>query len=92
MTYQDTEHGFNVEGLDASQLPTGWQVDEHGYMTLSDTPADCWEVKAGCLIRHHLVPRRGRLHLDHLPKDCPIPADRLDKVKVTLVHTADGKS
>ena len=27
-----------------------------------------------------------------MPKDCPIPVDRLDKVKVTLVHAADGKS
>ena len=61
-------------------------------MTLSETPSDFWEIKAGCLIRHHLVPRRGRLHLEHLPKDCPVPADRLDKVKVTLVHVTDGKS
>lgn len=58
LTHQgaEGEDGFSVEGLDATQLPEGWQIDDQGYMTLKDTPADCWEVKAGCLIRHHLVP------------------------------------
>ena len=60
-------------------------------ISLCDRTMDYWEVKAGCLIRHHLVPRRGKMNIDHLPKDCPVPVDQLDRIKVTLIHQPGGK-
>ena len=30
--------------------------------------------------------------LEALPKDCPVPTDALDRVKVTMVHLPEGKS
>ena len=67
-------------------------MDEHGYLQLDDRVTDYWELKAGCLIRHHLIPRRGRMHIEHLPKDCPVQLEQLDHIKITMVHQADGKS
>ena len=32
------------------------------------------------------------MHLEHLPKDCPVQLDQLDHIKITMVHQADGKS
>ena len=81
-----------MEDIDVSQLPQGWYVDEEGYISLTDKVSDYWEVTAGCLIRHHLIPRRGRMTLEALPKDCPVPTDALDRVKVTMVHLPEGKS
>lgn len=49
-------------------------------------------LPAGCLIRHHVVPRRGRMPLAQLPTACPITVDKLDNIRVTLVHGASGKS
>ena len=77
---------------DAKMIPNGWYMDEHGYLQLHDKTTDFWELKSGCLLRHHVVPRRGRLHLDHLPKDCPVKPDQLDSVRVTLIHQNGGKS
>ena len=87
-----TDQGYTVEDIDVSQLLQGWYVDEEGYLSLTDKMSDYWEVKAGCLIRHHLIPRRGRMTLEALPKDCPVPTDALDRVKVTMVHLPEGKS
>ena len=84
--------GFYLENLDTAVLPSGWHMDEHGYLQLDDRVTDYWELKAGCLIRHHMIPRRGRMHLEHLPKDCPVQLDQLDHIKITMVHQADGKS
>ena len=39
-----------------------------------------------------MIPRGGRMHLEHLPKDCPVQLDQLDHIKITMVHQADGKS
>ena len=86
------DHGFTVDDIDVSQLPQGWYVDEEGYLSLTDRVTDYWEVKAGCLVRHHLVPRRGRMHIEALPKDCPVPLEALDRIKVTMVHQQSGKS
>ena len=83
---------FYLEDLDNKMIPNGWHMDEHGYLQLSDKTTDFWELKSGCLLRHHVVPRRGRLHLDHLPKDCPVKPDQLDSVRVTLIHQNGGKS
>ena len=81
--------GFYLENLDTTH---GWHMDEQGYLQLDDRVTDYWELKAGCLIRHHLIPRRGRMHIDQLPKDCPVSAEQLDKLKITLVHQHDGRS
>ena len=77
---------FYLDDLDTKMLPSGWFMDEHGFLQLHDRTTDYWELKAGCLmmIRHHVVPRRGRLHLEHLPKDCPVSPDQLDSVRVTF--------
>ena len=83
---------FYLDDLDTKMLPSGWFMDEHGFLQLHDRTTDYWELKAGCLIRHHVVPRRGRLHLEHLPKDCPVSPDQLDSVRVTLIHQGGGKS
>ena len=83
---------FFIENLDAKSLPSGWRVDEQGYLQLEEKIADYWELKAGCLIRHHMIPRRGRMHIEHLPKDCPINPDQLDQLKITMVHQANGRS
>lgn len=87
---QPPGHAFQVEDLDPQLLPEGWHVDEEGYISLNDRPMDYWEVKAGCLIRHRLVPRRGKMNIDNLPKDCPVPVSHLDRVKVTLIHQHGG--
>ena len=86
------DHGFTVSDIDVSQLPQGWRMDEEGYLSLTDRVSDYWEVKAGCLVRHHLVPRRGRMNITSLPKDCPVPLEALDRIKVTMVHQQHGKS
>ena len=86
------DQGFVVEDIDPGWLPEGWHVDEEGYISLTGRTTDYWEIRAGCLIRHHVIPRRGRMHIEHLPKDCPVPLEHLDKVKVTMVHQANGKS
>ena len=52
-------------------------MDEQGYLQLDDRVTDYWGLKAGCLIRHHLIPRRGRMHIDQLPKDCPVAVEQL---------------
>ena len=67
-------------------------MDEEGYLSLTDRVSDYWDVKAGCLVRHHLVPRRGRMNITSLPKDCPVPLEALDRIKVTVVHQQHGKS
>ena len=84
--------GFYLENLDTTSFPHGWHMDEQGYLQLDDRVTDYWGLKAGCLIRHHLIPRRGRMHIDQLPKDCPVAVEQLDKLKITLVHQHDGKS
>ena len=50
------DHGFTVSDIDVSQLPQGWRMDEEGYLSLTDRVSDYWEVKAGCLVRHHRCP------------------------------------
>ena len=85
------DEAFPIEDLDGKMLPAGWHMDEHGYIQMDDTPRDYWEVGAGCLIRHHVVPRRQKLSIANLPKDCPVAAESLDAVRVTVVKEANGK-
>ena len=84
------EHMFFLEDMDCTQLPRGWHMED-GYLMLDETPRDYWEVKAGCLLRHHVVPRRGKMSLQQLPKDVPIPVENLDHARVTVVKKSDGK-
>ena len=78
---------FELDDLDNSLLPPGWHIED-GYITLDAQDQDYWELRAGCLIRHHLVPRRtefcpqflGKHELQHLP----LPLDRLDDVRITV--------
>ena len=51
---------FYLDDLDTKMLPTGWHMDEHGFLQLTDKAADYWEIRAGCLIRHHSCRSRPR--------------------------------
>ena len=82
---------FEIENLDTMCLPRGWRCDEVGYLQLDAEPRDYWEVRAGCLIRHHVTPRRNKLSLNNLPKDVPVPRENLDEVRVTAVKQSNGK-
>ena len=53
---------FMVEELTANCLPRGWTYED-GYFQLEKHPMDHWEVRAGCMIRHHLTPRRQKMSL-----------------------------
>ena len=75
--------------MDPSQLPDGWSIDSDGYFYLANNPRDYWEVRAGCLLRHHVVPRRHLFRI-HDVGDAPIPVDGLDLVRSTLVHHVNG--
>ena len=46
------------QDIGGDDLPKGWSVDEEGYFQLDNKNYhDYWEIRAGCLIRHHLQPR-----------------------------------
>ena len=63
---------FAVDDIGGGDLPKGWSIDEHGYFQLdAHNFHDYWEIKAGCLIRHHLQPRHRR-HDITKEKDCPL--------------------
>ena len=81
---------FTVSDIGGDFLPTGWSVDEEGYFQL-DTKNyhDYWEIRAGCLIRHHLQPRH-RPHDITKTKDCPLELKQLDPVQVTLMRLPNG--
>jgi hypothetical protein len=87
---EDADFGlsaFDLEDLETAALPTGWKFED-GYITLEDHTKDFWELKAGCLIRHHVVPRRALFDprvlsakdLSHMP----VPLQQLDNVRVTV--------
>ena len=61
---------FMIDELIAHGLPRGWTF-ENGYFQLEKHPMDYWEARAGCLLRHHLTPRRQKMSLDQLPRDAP---------------------
>ena len=81
---------FTISEITANCLPKGWNFED-GYFQLDKRPMDHWEVKAGCLIRHHVVPRRQKMSLQHLPRDSPFPAAELDNVRVTVVYDTNGR-
>ena len=87
---ENVNDAFTVQDVQADSLPTGWIMDEEGYLQLDmTTPKDFWELRAGCLIRHHVLPRR-RLHAAQGHSDCPVPFDCLDPVRVTMMKMPDG--
>ena len=55
---------------------------------LTDVPTDFWDIKAGCLIRHHLHPRRALCRLQDF--NTPIDSKLLDAVRTTVARKADG--
>ena len=55
---EDSPFAFEVEDMEINALPPGWKL-ENGYITLDDKTRDHWELRAGCLIRHHAIPRRA---------------------------------
>ena len=72
---------FQVEDVDPDGLPSDWHFrPETGYFELrpGTTNRDFWEVKAGCLIRHHVHPRKTLFDPNGF-KDIPIPVEHLDK-------------
>ena len=82
---------FTVSDIGGNFLPTGWSVDEEGYFQL-DTKNyhDYWEIRAGCLIRHHLQPRH-RPHDITKTKNCPLELKQLDPVRVTLMRLPNAQ-
>ena len=84
-------HAFQVNELEAQGLPQGWLFQD-GYFILDKRPRDFWEIKAGCMIRHHLVPRRHKLCLHDLPKDAPYSQNQLDNIRVTVMYDRNGRS
>ena len=80
---------FLVENVDSHQLPEGWTVSEDGYMVLTNDVTDFWEVRSGCLIRHHVVPRHSTIDVSKY-KDIPIDPKYLDPIRVTVMRQPDG--
>ena len=80
---------FEVEDMDSENLPPGWKI-ENGYIQLESEMSDYWEVKAGCLLRHHLVPRRTLFDPKTMNqkelKFLPIPIEKLDRTRVSVVR------
>eukprot|EP00435_Cladocopium_sp_Y103_P030130 s3673_g7.t1 len=50
---------------------------------------DFWEVKAGCLLRHHMNPRHSTVNVNKFA-DVPIDPQYLDPVRITVMKGPDG--
>ena len=86
---QLTDQALMVMDLDPEGLPEGWYIDEHGYFQTTSAPCHWWEVRSGCLVRHHAVPRRNLYVLKKDPK-CPVDLKCLDRIRVTMMKDAHG--
>ena len=80
---------FYVQEVENTALPSGWTMDSDGFFQLQDSPMDFWEVKAGCLIRHHLRPRRNLFQINK-NLDVPLDPALLDPVRITVIRTPSG--
>ena len=84
---------FDIEDIETTALPPGWKFED-GYITLDDPVKDYGELKAGRLIRHHVVPRRAlfdpRLLSARDQAHIPVPLDKIDPVRVTVCRNSDG--
>eukprot|EP00435_Cladocopium_sp_Y103_P017425 s3268_g4.t1 len=84
---------FQVEDVDPDGLPKDWQFrPETGFFELrpGTINRNFWEIKSGCLLRHHVHPRKT-LFDPHGLKDIPIPVEHLDNTRVTVHRTTDGQ-
>ena len=79
--------------MDSTQLPPGWKFED-GCLLMQNTTKDHWEIKSGCLVRHHVVPRRTRFDPSKLSAreqaHMPVPLSQLDDVRVTVCRGQDG--
>jgi len=80
---------FEVQEISENDVPSGWRLDASGYFQLDSKMQDYWEIRAGCLIRHRLVPRRKFFRIC-TTRDCPMRSEQLDLTRTTLVKTPDG--
>ena len=62
---------------------------ETGYLELRKPIDDYWEIKAGCLIRHHFKPRR-RAFVPRGCKDLPVGLLDLDPLRISVMRFGDG--
>eukprot|EP00435_Cladocopium_sp_Y103_P010330 s1562_g2.t1 len=84
---------FQVEDISSDGLPAAWHFKpETGYFELRPGTVNrgFWEIKAGCLLRHHVHPRKT-LFDPHGFNDIPIPVEKLDSTRVTVHRTIDGQ-
>ena len=84
---------FQVEDISTDGLPADWHFNaEAGFFELrpGTTNRDFWEIKSGCLLRHHVQPRKT-LFDPHGFADIPIPVENLDSTRVTVHRTLDGQ-
>ncbi|CAL1150952.1 unnamed protein product [Cladocopium goreaui] len=85
---------FNVEDMEQDSLPGDWCFKpETGYFELREGARvrDFWELKAGCLLRHHCHQRRTLFDPAGI-SDIPVPLDKLDSVRVTIHFDRDGSA
>ena len=85
---------FQVEDISNDGLPADWHFKaETGFFELrpGTTNRDFWEIKAGCLLRHHVQPRKT-LFDPHGFADIPIPVENLDSTRVTVHRTLMARS
>jgi len=85
---------FQVENISDDGLPADWHFKaETGFFELRPGTAnrDFWEIKAGCLLRHHVQPHhvqpRKTLFDPHGFADIPIPVKNLDSIRITVHRT-----
>ena len=87
---ENMNFAFNVEEIDDKALPRDWFFNaESGYVELRRPVDDFWEIKAGCLIRHHLRPRRHAFAL-YGWKDLPVAVTSLDPMRISVMRTSTG--
>ena len=80
---------FDITGTQGEHLPDGWHCNDEGVFNLTEDPMDYWEVKAGCVIRHHRRPQRALFKLkDYM--DTPVDPELLDGLRTTVLWKADS--
>ena len=85
---------FQVDDVAPDDLPGDWTFKtETGYFELRDGARirDYWELKAGCLSRHHLHHRRALFDPFGL-RNLPIPIDKLDNIRVSVFFNHNGST
>ncbi|CAK9019946.1 unnamed protein product [Durusdinium trenchii] len=81
---ENAETVFEIEDLDSESLPSGWTFNHDSKtLELKSSLKDFWEIKGGCLIRHHVNPR-SKLFDIRDRRDLPVPVEHLDDVQVTV--------